>query len=162
MKMLLLLIPVLLINFAIGQEKTPTSNRQRGEKTWKMIKNHAFSFSLPPMFEKTDAKGIDSFVEEYRAEGIALTFDYGNYSNNFEDWPKNTKYEELMVDGRTAIIGTVARKSASDTSYSTQIHIAVYGSVALSMHATCKSESEVVLAKKIFKTLAFKLKKEEQ
>jgi hypothetical protein len=49
------------------------------------------------------ARGIDSFVEEYVTERIKLSFDYGWYSNNFEDWPKDTKFEDLKVNGNALL-----------------------------------------------------------
>ena len=125
---------------------------------WKKIENSSFSFSVPSSFRKTEAHGIDSFVEEYMAEGVKLSFDYGWYSNNFEDWPKDTKFEDLKVNGKDARIGTVAHTFHKGFPYSTQIHIKLDGGMALSMFAACKSEEEVALARKIFKTISFKAK----
>src|SRR5882672_6045783 len=73
---------------------------------WKKIGNSSFSFSVPSSFKKTGMRGIDSFVEEYVTERIKLSFDYGWYSNNFEDWPNDTKFEDLKVNGKDARIGT--------------------------------------------------------
>jgi len=101
---------------------------------------------------------IDSFVEEYVAERIKLSFDYGWYSNNFEGWPKDTKFEDLKVNGKDARIGTVAHTFHKGFPYSTQIHIKFYGGMALSMFAACKSEEEVALARQIFNTISFKAK----
>jgi len=125
---------------------------------WKKIENGSFSFSVPSSFRKTGARGIDSFVEEYVAERIKLSFDYGWYSNNFEDWPKDTKFEDLKVNGKDARIGTALRAFHKGFPYSTQIHIKLDGGMALSMFAACKSEEEVALARKIFKTISFKAK----
>jgi len=47
------------------------------EQTWRKIENKSFSFSVPSSFKKTDQSGIDSFVEEYVADGIEVIFDYG-------------------------------------------------------------------------------------
>jgi hypothetical protein len=88
-----------------------------------------------------------------------LSFDYGVYSNNFGDWPKETKFEDLKIDGKAARIGTAANEFHKGFLYSTQVHIDLDGRVALSMFAACKSEKEVALAKKIFRTIAFKSKK---
>src|SRR5215510_1700166 len=125
---------------------------------WKKIENSSFSFSVPTSFRKTEAHGIDSFVEEYMAEGVKLSFDYGWYSNNFEDWPKDTKFEDLKVNGKDARIGTVAHTFHKGFPYSTQIHIKLDGGMALSMFAACKSEEEVALARKIFMTISFNSK----
>jgi len=125
---------------------------------WKKIENSSFSFSVPSSFRKTAARGIDSFVEEYVTEGIKLSFDYGIYSNNFDGWPKVTKFEDLKVNGKDARIGTAPREFHKGFPYSTQIHIKVDGGIALSMFAACKSEEEVALARKIFKTISFNAK----
>lgn len=125
---------------------------------WKKIENSSFSFSVPSSFRKTEAHGIDSFVEEYVTERINLSFDYGWHSNNFEGWPKDTKFEDLKVNGKDASIGTVAHTFHKGFPYSTQIHIKLDGRIALSMFAACKSEEEVALARNIFKTISFKAK----
>src|SRR5215475_282732 len=94
---------------------------------WKKIENSSFSFSVPSSFRKTGARGIDSFVEEYMTERIKLSFDYGIYSNNFEDWPKETKFEDLKVNGKDARIGTAMPEFHEGFPYSTQIHIRLDG-----------------------------------
>src|SRR5215813_13967118 len=96
----LLLLTGLLIVF------TYTSFAQT-EETWKKIENGAFSFSAPSYFKKTDKHGIDSFVEEYIADDIILTFYYGRYSNNMGDWPRETRFANARIDGKEARIGTV-------------------------------------------------------
>ena len=125
---------------------------------WKKIENRSFSFSVPSSFKKTEARGIDSFVEEYVAERIELSFDYGWYSNNFEGWPKDTKFEDLKVNGKDARIGTAPRAFHKGFPYSTQIHIKLDDRISLSMFAACKSEEEVALARKIFMTISFNSK----
>jgi hypothetical protein len=69
---------------------------------WMKIENSWFSFSVPSSFRKTVARGINSSVEEYVTGRIKLSFDYGWRSNNFEDWPKDTKFEDLKVNGKDA------------------------------------------------------------
>lgn len=125
------------------------------EDTWRKIENDSFSFSIPPSFRQTAKHGIDSFVEEYVSDGIDLEFDYGPYSNNFSDWPQDTKFEKLKIDGYNARIGKVAHEFRNGFPYSTQVHIDLGGSWALSMAATCKSEKDVALARKIFETITF-------
>lgn len=100
------------------------------EEEWKTVENQSFSFSVPPSFKKTSALGVDSFVEEYSAEGIELSFDYGPYSNNFREWPKATKFEKVTIDGKAARIGTVKREFRKGFPYNTQIHIKVDRGVA--------------------------------
>lgn len=132
----------------------------RAEDTWRGITNNAFSFSVPSNFKKTDQCGIDSFVEEYIGDGIDLEFDYGWYSNNFQGWPKETKFEKMKIDGKIAKLGTVKHESRKGLPYSTQIYIKLSNTntTALSMFAACRSEKEVAQAKKIFETITFKRK----
>jgi hypothetical protein len=130
----------------------------RGEESWKKIENKSFSFSVPPSFKKTGAIGIYSLVEEYEADGIKLEFDYGRFSNNFGEWPKETKFENVKINGKAARVGTVKREFHKGFPHNTQVHIKLDGGVALSMYAACKSEKEVELARKIFETIAFKAK----
>ncbi|MCI0387160.1 MAG: hypothetical protein MOB07_00080 [Acidobacteria bacterium] len=122
---------------------------------WKKIENSSFSFSVPSAFKKTKARGIDSFVEEYVTESIKPSFDYGMYSNNFGDWPKDTEFENIKVNGKDARIGAVKHEFHKGFPYSTQIPIKLDGGIALSMFAACKSEKEVALARKIFETISF-------
>ena len=120
------------------------------EDTWRKIENDSFSFSVPPSFRQTAVHGIDSFLEEYVSDGIDLVFDYGPYSNNFSDWPKDTKVEKLKIDGVDATIAAEAHEFRTGFPYSTQVHFDY-----LSMFAACKSEKEVTLARKIFETIKF-------
>lgn len=126
---------------------------------WRLIENRSFSFSLPSTLKKTDARGIDSFVEEYVAEGIEVSFDFGIYSNNFGDWPKDTKFESLTIHGKTARIGVAKRDFHQGYPFSTKVYIKVDDHVALSMFAACRSEKEVALAREIFLTISFNAKK---
>lgn len=125
---------------------------------WKPIKNESFSFWLPPEFQKTNARGIDSFVEGYVAADIMLSFDYGEYSNNFGEWPKETLFEHLKIDGKVARVGVAKKSFREGYPYSTQVRIEVDDRVALSMFAACRSEKEVALAREIFLSIAFAAK----
>jgi len=122
---------------------------------WKKIENRSFSFSVPSSFRKTETRGIDSFVQEYVTDNIKLSFDYGIYSNNFDDWPKDTKFDNIKVNGKNARIGTVTHEFQKGFPYSIQIHIKLDGGIALSMFVACKSEKEEALARQIFDTISF-------
>ena len=128
----------------------------QGAEDWKKIENKIFSFSVPPSFKKTESKGIDSFAEEYVADGIEITFDYGMYSNNFANWPKETKFEELKIDGKPAKTGIVKKDFHSGFPYSTQVRFNLDGHKALAMFAACKTEEDLALARKIFESIVFK------
>jgi hypothetical protein len=128
------------------------------EEGWKRVENGSFSFSVPSTFKKTEAHGTDSFVEEYVDNNIKLSFDYGIFSNNFGDWPEDTKFEDVKTGGKAARIGTVAHEFHPGFPYASQIRINLEEGVALSMFAACKSEKEAALARKIFESIEFKSK----
>lgn len=131
-----------------------------GDAAWRKVENRAFSFSLPPSLKKTEGRGTDSMVEEYVGESIRVSFDYGWYSNNFGEWPKETKFEEVKVNGKAARIGTVASEMSKGFPFSTQIHFQLDAKMRLSMFAACKSEKEVAQARKIFESIVFSAKKD--
>jgi hypothetical protein len=149
MRTLFFLIAVLLGAEASGQD----------HQQWRNITNNSFSFAIPAPWKKTDQRGIDSFVEEYLGPGIKLSFDFGIYSNNFEDWPKETKFEEVKINGRAARIGIAQREFNEGYPYSTQVYIKASEGVALSMFAACKSEKELAMARKVFETIVLHEKK---
>lgn len=124
---------------------------------WNSIKNRDFSFSIPKALKKTDARGVDSFVEEYVGDGIELSFDYGAWSNDFHDWPKETVYENVKVGEETARLGTAETSFGySVAKFCTQIYFKDgHGHARLDMFAACRSKAEVEVAKKIFKTIRF-------
>jgi hypothetical protein len=125
------------------------------EESWARVENHAFAFSGPASLRKTDAQGADSFAEEFVSDHIRLSFDYGIYSNNFQDWPAETTFEETKVAGRPAKIGTAANPWEKAFPYMTQIHFQLEGRLALSMWAFCKTEKDITLAKRIFTSITF-------
>jgi hypothetical protein len=145
LRSLFLLIAALLGAEACGQD----------QQQWQTITNNSFSFSIPADWRKTDAHGVDSFVEEYLGPVIKLSFDLGPYSNNFGDWPKETKFEEVKINGRAARIGTAKKEMHEGYPYSTQVHMKAGEYTALSMFAACKSEKEVTLARKVFETIVW-------
>lgn len=49
---------------------------------WKAVDAKGrFSFAIPPDMAEQAAQGIDSYVGQYRNDGIQLSFDYGGYSD---------------------------------------------------------------------------------
>jgi hypothetical protein len=129
---------------------------------WKRIDNEFFSFSVPSSFKKTNAHGIDSFAEQYIAHGIVLNFGYGPYGNQFQDWPKETKFEQLNVNGKAARIGTVTHvfyhRGIFHRSfpYSTQVYIGLDRDDSLTMFVACRSQKDIAVACKIFESIEFK------
>ena len=143
------LVIIVLLSFALGAT-------WGAETPWREISNKAFSFRLPSTFTKAKVEPVDSFVERYVADGIEVDFDYGIYSDNFMSWSKDTKFEELSVDGRKARIGVDKAEHYEGFAYLSMIHVPLEGRLALSMCAVCRSEREVAIARKIFLTIVFK------
>jgi hypothetical protein len=143
---------ILMCNMSVGSADSPGD--------WKVIENKDFSFRVPPQFVKTDARGIDSFVEEYKGEGVVLSFDFGGWSNDFGDWPNTTKYESVKIDDRNARIGTVKDSFGRPSPYGTQVHFAKIDpkkpGLKLSMFASCATVKDIELAHKIFKSIKFR------
>lgn len=135
------------------------------KSNWVLIKNAHFSFSAPPDLKDQKVKGIDSFVGKYNSKHLELLFDYGWYPFTFNDWPAETKYEELSIDGRSARIGSVRHQRGYSRPWSTQVFIpAVWKKkseskfdrdVGLSIFVNCETESDVAVARDIFKSLKF-------
>ena len=128
------------------------------QETWVKIDNNRFSFVVPAYLKKTNSHGIDSFVEDYEAAGIRLGFDFGIHSGKFAEWPKETKYEELKINGKAATIGTVGRTAAKPPVWHTGVYFKLDGQLALMMAAECESQKEVAVARKIFESITFKTK----
>jgi len=144
---------ILLTFFSMALAQTSLAQTR---ETWKKIENLYFSFSIPKDFKKANMRGIDSFVEEYVTDGIDLSFDFGMYSNNFQGWSGDTKFENVKIDGKDGRIGTTTEQLPKGFRYSIQVYVKVNHFEALSMNAACKSETEVAIVRKIFGTIVFK------
>lgn len=145
----LLFVGVLIAFVAFAAEEPPDG--------WRVISNQYFSFSIPQELKKTEASGEDSFVEEYAGDGMLVGFDYGIWSNNFDDFPKETVYGDVQVDGEPARIGTFpTTRLQPEFNFFTQIHVKEHGKrLKLTMSARCRTEKEVELAKKVFGSIRF-------
>jgi hypothetical protein len=76
---------------------------------WELVDRGTFAFRLPPGFRQIPAQGIDSWVEQFEADGgmSVVTFDYGWYSNDLSPVPDSyVHYQRCteLVGGRTATI----------------------------------------------------------
>jgi hypothetical protein len=71
----LLTISLLFLLFGCGQ----TSDRQ-----WKTIEIGDYLFDFPSDFKLVEEKGIDSYVGKIQGDSMWFGFDFGYYSNDFE------------------------------------------------------------------------------
>jgi hypothetical protein len=64
-----------------------------------------FDLALPNNWEKFDLDGIDSYVGGITNETDTLYFDYGWYSDSFEDQNRETQlFETITINGKIALI----------------------------------------------------------
>ena len=122
----------------------------------KVVENDFFLFNVPSNMQEVEVQGVDSFVKQYESDSIKLSFDYGWYSNNFGGWPEDTAFEEVVIGGRSARVGTVKSEFRKGFPYATQIHFKLDDDIKLSMFAACETVVDVTIAHGIFETILFK------
>jgi hypothetical protein len=126
---------------------------------WRKINaNDFFTFYLPPnMKHAEDVNGIDSFVQEYRADGIVIRFDYGWYSGTLSDLSrkKNFRGVNTRIGGRRARVGTYHDPKREGLKYFAGVHFPLGGVVKLTMWAECEGPAEQETAKKVFYSIRF-------
>lgn len=137
---------------------------------WKRIDaDGKFTFFVPPDMEAEAAQGIDSYVGEYRSNGIRLYFDYGWWSGNFcdarytEQKPQNADVT-IQIGGQRARLVTFYEpnpKMDYEFPYIAVVCFADLGTekpgqkITLTMWATCKGRAEQQTAKRIFQSIQF-------
>jgi hypothetical protein len=127
---------------------------------WQQIKNHTFSFLAPPSLTKADVTGIDTFVEEYVSERLVLHFDYGTFASTFNSWPKDIPLESMVIDGHPAALGVQQVESRGGPRYVAMIHLNGSGPRApLTMTVIGHSPADIAVARRIFSTITFNLRK---
>jgi hypothetical protein len=123
-----------------------------------------FTFDLPSIAQDNGARGIDSFVREFRCGTMLIGFDYGQYSDAFDRWSSVTRSEIVTIDGRTGRIGTLTRTFEGE--YLTYIVFRdvhppkYYGThphrTHLTISAGCKVPEDIPTAHQIFRSVHFK------
>ena len=78
---------------------------------WDLIDRRIFAFRLPPGFRQIPAQGIDSYVEQFEADGgmSLVTFDYGWYGGDVRFDPgMYAHYDRCteVIGGRSATLVT--------------------------------------------------------
>lgn len=140
----------------IGCSAPPPSDPVTPCEGWKLVNNKHFSFAIPESFKEVGVQGIDSFVGQFMDDGIMLTFDYGMYSDNFRDWPAETKYKTIKIGNETARIGSRETKDLPEVSVLTQAYVKENSRHSnLAMGANCRDQKQADLAHKIFETIRF-------
>ncbi len=83
---------------------------------------NVLSFRAPFALERTGERGIDSNVAGWQGEGIAITIDYGLFSDPLNRYDDRSDYESVTepVNGRTARIISFAE---SDGGWFVGVHV---------------------------------------
>jgi len=156
-------IPLLLslscagLNICSGDE--PTRNIP---ESWVEIEvSKFFSFSIPPELKEIKVKGKDSMVGRFESKTMALSYDYGWYSDSLKHYTARESYKaiETTIDGKKAKIVTLKQKTEDVAlGYVAAIHFPKLPNTQsrLTMFARCAGEKELELAKRIFGTVKFK------
>ena len=119
-----------------------------------------FSFSIPPELKEIKVKGKDSMVGRFESKTMALSYDYGWYSDSLKHYTERESYKaiETTIDGEKAKIVTLKQKTEDAAlGYVAAIHFPKLPNTQsrLTMFARYAGEKELELAKKIFGTVKF-------
>ena len=78
----LLNFTILLFLLSCGQTEKKTDGQ------WQIIEVGDYLFDFPPDFELVEENGIDSYVGKIKGDSLWFGFDFGYYSNGFEQTPQ--------------------------------------------------------------------------
>lgn len=128
---------------------------------WKRVSPEGrFSFHLPVDMREQKARGIDSFVGEYRSAKIRVSFDYGIYSNDLLLYSNQPEYKAkiLNLNGQKARIAFY-REDNSNTGYRFRggVHLPVSDDpgTKLTVFAEFNNEEDRETVNAIFETVVF-------
>jgi|SRR5580704_12138790 hypothetical protein len=79
---------VVLVGLLLTALCLSTGSCFRGDRPptgWRKIEARKFSLYAPPGWKLHDREGIDSYVGEFAGSGMALKFDFGQYSNSLSE-----------------------------------------------------------------------------
>ncbi len=104
-------------------------------------------------------QAVDSVIGAYRGESIALSFDYGRYSDPL-DYAKRPNYSALVerIDGRAAkIVSFDNPDSGHPFDYAMGVHFPDVDGAnnRLTVFVTCKTQADYQIVRKIFRTIEF-------
>jgi hypothetical protein len=151
-------IPVLIFLFLASQ--------CLGQSKWQVKDVGPFTISLPSGWVFQPARGVDSFIGSFKGDMIALSFDYGWYSNSLSDYEGKdyrvnrgniiAKFaHKFRIGHRTKIVNARAEKGLIGMYLQNKLVMRQW--VALSITSTQDlSSSQRQLVLKIFKSIKFK------
>lgn len=159
-KTAVLFVSVLMLSLSAcssSPSPSPTSSltQRQSANSWVKLDAGAFSLYAPSGWEFRKQRGIDSYVGEFVGDHIVLEFDYGWYSNPFDDAlePKYAIARENVGGQQAKII----YPSKADQGVTGIYFAGVPDSNKLSLWGRNLTESQRELALKIFRTVRFPL-----
>jgi hypothetical protein len=120
-----------------------------------------FTIRLARGMKRTEARGIDSYAAEFESDNVVLRFDYGQYPTDFPNSSPEITVEEIVIDGRTAKIGTGGQGLQWGNRFPLVTGVAFQnffdhgGAAHFSIFASCRTQYDVEVAKEIFKSVRF-------
>jgi hypothetical protein len=146
-------------------EKTSQSSPAQLGPGWKVIDaNRHFSFHLPDNMKDQKARGIDSYVGEYRNSKMRIGFDYGAYSNSLTTYSGEPEYQEFkktISDKAAKIIFFRNTNAASGYKYYAAVHFSLAeknnleANSGLTLDAGFDDPAEWETVKRIFESVTF-------
>lgn len=132
---------------------------QSGKK-WHVYDAGQFSFSMPSSFQKTPARGDDSYYCEFTNEEMVLNFDYV-FANERYPMDRLRKVYSGYLSHTETIDGLDVQIATFDGDLHYPEHFnhnitAGFSDTGLSMYAACAAEADYDTALKIFRSLKFK------
>lgn len=134
-------------------------------KGWQKIDAKGrFSFLVPSGMRKRDARGIDSYVEEYRGGDMRVSFDYGRYSDPLDSYSDKPEYQETFIDidGRRAKLVTfIYPEAIGSLKRVAAVHFADvgvpekegFGKMRLTLRVSYKHPEDLEAAKRILRSV---------
>ena len=120
---------------------------------WKRIDAGTFSLFAPPGWKFHELQGVDSYVGEFVGNGMALDFDFGQWSNSLDEAPDSYLMTYDIIDGLKAkiVMPRVPRHGITGIYFAK----ADLGN-SFCLDAIDLDEAQQKLASRIFQTIRFK------
>ncbi|MEO8673393.1 MAG: hypothetical protein ABI411_18920 [Tahibacter sp.] len=126
---------------------------------WKRVESPGFTLYVPPGFTEIATQGTDSVVRRFNGEGIALSLDYGWYSDplNYSDHPGFVENTETINGWRARMVSFDGPATPASSDRVVAVHFSDTGRdrVTLTVYVTCQSDTACDLARRIFRTVDF-------
>ena len=143
---------------------TDSSLAQTPEGWRKIEVEGKLAFDLPPLMEQSRVRGIEDIYQEYKHDAFSLHLVYEPssvlaYENREEQYGKDYREIETLVDGRKALL-FIYRREAKDGQRPTY-HADLYvgdlprAQVKLWMWATSTNPNDIETARRIFSSVKF-------